>query len=497
MTSETPPLLPRQTYREGQLLGVDAFDREQALHIGLREYQTRQLFTPGILAGLEVAAALAEPPTVGWVLTVTPGAAFDSSGRIILLVDKLRFDERDVAVVEGKATIAIGDPRYFPPGAPRTWRVAIASGEGEGADRKVPQPVISLLAQEPGPDQVALARITVSATAATPPAITVTQGDAGARATLDPSRLPVIDAAGLGGSVPAEKVAGVDAARIVGLIAPGQLQPLPGDKIAGWSALVARVEALEARFPALPDTAPARRPLKGCLLGGATFIGTRLDLAMLTNTGLTFQALVRPARLQGELPLMSAVFPMIDSPEVAAAVLPETPASLAVSLLDGRPHLRFVTQGDGGPAIRSLTGRHTLLPGLWALITMTLAEDGAAALYFDGVETATLPAGGAAVLGELLLLATEGRQLFRGEAAWFALWSGARSARQVAATPDRFLTLREVTTTWRNEGLAGYWPLARGQKDDVPNLADSAAGGRLAPSWQMPSAWTDGEPEGG
>lgn len=72
------PVIIKENYFSGQILQVEDFKTEQEFHAQQRCYQTRQLFSPGVLTGLQVTGK-------DKTITVAEGAALDEKGQQILL----------------------------------------------------------------------------------------------------------------------------------------------------------------------------------------------------------------------------------------------------------------------------------------------------------------------------------------------------------------------------------------------------------------------------
>ncbi|MEU8261576.1 LamG domain-containing protein [Micromonospora sp. NPDC048999] len=248
MTDGPPPLILRPVYQNNQVLKVDDFVREQTLHVASRQLQTGVLFRPGILTGFTVTPG-PSPAGTGAVasVTVSPGAALDDQGRLILLVDRAEFEGAAVSAVGGQFTLPLHAPRPVSPGEQVSVQLVVGFREEPvpgAANQARPAPVFSLVVpqrQEP-PESVMLAEVTLTAAGAAgqpgtpgdmPLAVTVDPA-VGWTATLSPGRLPPIDASQITSGVldPARVPATqpddgpIPAERIVGPLGPEQIPAL-------------------------------------------------------------------------------------------------------------------------------------------------------------------------------------------------------------------------------------------------------------------------------
>src|SRR5712675_1320821 len=84
-----PPDDPRErlNYFNGQRLAASDFRAEQGHHTGMRRVLNRSLYSPGIVAGLEVELPKPRPPELAdkHSVIVKRGLAFDHLGREIFL----------------------------------------------------------------------------------------------------------------------------------------------------------------------------------------------------------------------------------------------------------------------------------------------------------------------------------------------------------------------------------------------------------------------------
>jgi hypothetical protein len=107
----TIPSILRETYQKGQILQVADFETEQNFHIQHRNFQTRQLWSPGILVGLEVN-------TVDNTVVVATGAAIDENGQHILLAESKTLEVPG----DGAYQLLISDAMTAVPGQPNQLR---------------------------------------------------------------------------------------------------------------------------------------------------------------------------------------------------------------------------------------------------------------------------------------------------------------------------------------------------------------------------------------
>src|ERR1041385_4730212 len=124
MPLNDPHAIPKENYYDRQLLTVEDFTRERDFHIAHRELQTRLLFTPGCLMGLNV-----QPGTVPSQVQVTPGIAFDGSGQQIILVDSATLNNASLALQSGAFVIDLNNSSYYTIGQQRSWLLTIAYQE--------------------------------------------------------------------------------------------------------------------------------------------------------------------------------------------------------------------------------------------------------------------------------------------------------------------------------------------------------------------------------
>jgi hypothetical protein len=242
MNDRRPTANPRPVYASEQLLVLDDFQAEQAFHEQARYQQNRWLYTAGVVAGLEVN--LMSPPDAQPVagkpaplaLAVTPGAAFDEPGRLLVLGGsggQLRLDL----------------PPYYQPGTTQSLVLGLLFGESPAQDNRVTAaPLLSLWsAAALPPDAVVLANVSVDAPPEPPPP--TTGGDAfpqscnltvvidtgvTVKAVLQSYALPRIPASQVDG-LPAPD-GPVAANRIHGTLEPCQLPRIPASQVDGLPA---------------------------------------------------------------------------------------------------------------------------------------------------------------------------------------------------------------------------------------------------------------------
>jgi hypothetical protein len=346
-------------------------------------------------------------------------------------------------------------------------------------------------------------------------------GDAGAlvRGTLPAERLPPIDPGLLSRPVPPERIESVPAPRITGLIAPEQLADIPAFRIVAGSRpgspslidrMTERLEALERRvygvlsgplldggqFLKLQRTVALGEPLAGPGGPGVLVLEQPGDLVAdraarpgilrrffpprappAGDSRFTIQALVRAASLSEDQPIVFCDYP---GPDPAAPLrAPVARTDLFTLLLrQGALTLRIHAPEFPFPDPPvELTTRLIAPLGAWALVSLTW-DPGFVALHLNGAEVGRWAMRGVVPAHYRLRFATDGQKNFKGAAAWFALWSEARAAAEIAATPRRRFLPAEISA-WKAQGLRGYWPLDGLEGLDAPDLADGGNSGRL------------------
>lgn len=102
MTNDIPKII-KEKFQNGQLLHVADFEREQNFHLQHREFQTQQLFSPGVLTGLTVSSE-------GETITIAPGAAINGGGQQILLLEETKINiTTDILSADEEKELVISD----------------------------------------------------------------------------------------------------------------------------------------------------------------------------------------------------------------------------------------------------------------------------------------------------------------------------------------------------------------------------------------------------
>ncbi|GMV06629.1 MAG: hypothetical protein AMXMBFR53_29050 [Gemmatimonadota bacterium] len=239
------PLTPilRPVYQDGQLLNADDFVKEQALHVSLRELQTRLLCTPGVVVGLGVGPGPAlVGKKAGSTLAVQAGVAFDPSGRVVTLVDHARFDGADVQPTADGFVLCLDDARWYAVGSTRRWYLTLSFGEEPvpgSASRLRPAPLVGLVAQEAGlpAGALILAGLAVQVVGTAQSLQIDLDPSVASAATLAPERLPGVPAAKLTGTLAVDQIPAVPAEKLTGTLSVDQLPGVPAAKITGTLAV--------------------------------------------------------------------------------------------------------------------------------------------------------------------------------------------------------------------------------------------------------------------
>jgi hypothetical protein len=256
MAQNNLPIILKEHYSDGQLLGLDDFVTEQDFHIQHRELLTSLCYTPGVLNGFAVQAVSGQLQ-----VQVDPGVAIDSQGHQIVLVDIARLGTQEFATQAGKVVIDVSDPQYTRTGS-KSWVLSVAFNE-EAVPQQTNQmkqvPLFALL--DPGtisPGQnsastvpLALLNFTVSQTTVTtkdasgkPVEKTVTtvtlQVDSSPRvnAALASPLVPSLSADKITGQLQANQILNLSADKITGQLQADQIPKLDSDKI-DWSTVKA------------------------------------------------------------------------------------------------------------------------------------------------------------------------------------------------------------------------------------------------------------------
>jgi len=331
--------IPRQRYYNNQVLFAADFVREQAFGAEFRELQTRLLFTPGILAGVGVANGAPGQAQV------SPGAAVDGSGQVIVLVDTATLAGAPVPVQNGVFVIDLSPTQY----QGSTWLLTVQFAEVQNPNdasqyQQVPAFALTRDGTAPAAGQVPLARLTVTAAPPPPPPpqgqpapppqppTVAVDASVATAVTLSPARIPVLNAA----SIP-----GLDAAKIAtGTLDPARIPPLDASAIATGTLAAARIPPLDASAIGSGTLAPARiPPLDAASIGSGTFDPARipaLDAAKIA-TGTFDAGRIPPldASAIGSGTLAPARIPPLDASAIATGTLaldriPDIPASKVI-----------------------------------------------------------------------------------------------------------------------------------------------------------------------
>jgi hypothetical protein len=354
MSQDAIGAIPRQRYYNNQILYAADFQREQAFGLGLRELQTSLFFTPGILSGVGVANGA--PGQV----QVSPGAAVDDAGQVILLVDAATLAQAPVPVQNGVFVIDLSPTQY----QGSTWLLTVQFNEVQDPNdasqfQQVPVLALSPDGSAPAAGQVPLARLTVTAAPPPPPpakgqptpppqppTVTVDTSVA-AGVTLQSARVPALNAAAIGS----------------GTFAPALIPPLDASVIDSGTLAIGRIPTLDAAAIGSGTFAPALiPPLDASVIDSGTLAIGRippLDAAAI-GSGTFAPALIPPLDASvidsgtlaiGRIPTLDAA--AIGSGTFAPALIPPLDASAIATGtlgLDRIPDIPADKVIGGGPA---------------------------------------------------------------------------------------------------------------------------------------------------
>jgi hypothetical protein len=243
MAQDNIPIILKEQYSDGQLLGVDDFVRERDFHIQNRELLTRLSYTPGVLTGLAVQTGPGQAQ-----VQVDAGVAIDTQGRQIILADSAKLNNAPIGKQSGKFVIDLNAPQYYSVGALKSWLLLVAfHEEAVGQD---PQESSQM-------KQVPLFTLVDSATISTghnsaaivPLALVNVTASETTVSSKDPSGKPVntkvitvdvqVDSsARLNTSLASQLVPNLSAGQITGPLNPDQIPKLGSDKL-DWSTVKA------------------------------------------------------------------------------------------------------------------------------------------------------------------------------------------------------------------------------------------------------------------
>lgn len=148
------PSIKQEIFKNGQLLSATDFETEQAFHVNHREFQTRSMFSPGILAGLSLSAN-------GRQLLLSPGALIDENGSHIILSTRVKFESQPIDTQDAAFIFSLSDAKYVG----KTWQVKVSSNmvaSNESNHWIENFPTVELIGEHaPITDGIVIARITV------------------------------------------------------------------------------------------------------------------------------------------------------------------------------------------------------------------------------------------------------------------------------------------------------------------------------------------------
>ena len=186
MSTTTIPKITKEAYYTGQLLKVADFMTEQDFHIQHREFQTKEMFSAGLLSGLVVANPAAK------TITITSGAAIDDSGKLILLGEVATYKGQQMTLSNSVLTLDLTAQ------SEGSWQLTIQNNfiaVTGTKNQEINSPLIALVAKGSSiAGSILLAEIEVSAAA-----LTLTNKSTNVQVRA--SRLPQQDVANLNASV--------------------------------------------------------------------------------------------------------------------------------------------------------------------------------------------------------------------------------------------------------------------------------------------------------
>jgi|CXWL01.1.fsa_nt_gi hypothetical protein len=273
--------ISKEQYYNQQLLKVEDFQREQNFHIAYRDLQTRLLYTPGVLIGLDVTL----DATKGLV-TIGPGLAINSLGRQIILVNGAVFDDADVLPTSVGFTIDVSHNQS------QNVTLLLTIEYNEESDSSNPNqwkvfPMLALTDTATGKaavTQVSLATITIATSGPKEKPVVDYKLDTSVRAsaslvteqqninadqiisgTLDAARIPDLDAEKItSGLLNVDLIPHLPISKL-GKLEAGNIPDLSADKITSGTLIADRIPELSAdkissdvlkieRIPDIPST---------------------------------------------------------------------------------------------------------------------------------------------------------------------------------------------------------------------------------------------------
>ncbi|GFN32236.1 hypothetical protein [Paenibacillus xylaniclasticus] len=235
MANNMIPTILKERYYANQLLNVDDFNRERDFHIASRELLSSFFIQSGILQGLDVSQGSQNN------VLISPGAAIDERGSLILLTDRAQLADNTIVAQSGSVAIDLSADVY----ANKTWLLVIQAHDTQVADNALQCcPILTLLepsSASPDSTQIPLSKITVTSTGTTPEDITITISlDSSVRqlSKLQAIRLP---------ELLASQIPDLDASKVVsGVLDAAHIPDLDASKIASGLLDAALIPALDA-----------------------------------------------------------------------------------------------------------------------------------------------------------------------------------------------------------------------------------------------------------
>ncbi|WP_202113378.1 hypothetical protein [Paenibacillus sp. MMS18-CY102] len=253
MANNVIPTILKQRYYTNQLLNVEDFNRERDFHIASRELFSSFFVQSGILQGLDVSQGDQNN------VLISPGAAIDGRGSLILLTDRASLAGNTVLAQAGSVAIDLSDAAF----ANKTWLLVLQSHDTQIADNQLQScPILALLdtsSMTPDSTQIPLSKISVASTGTAPDDVTITIAlDESVRQTsclqanrmpeLSASQIPALDAGKIvTGVLDATQIPALDAGKIAtGVLDAAQIPALDAGKIATGVLDAAQIPALDA-----------------------------------------------------------------------------------------------------------------------------------------------------------------------------------------------------------------------------------------------------------
>ncbi|EFM12285.1 hypothetical protein PaecuDRAFT_0965 [Paenibacillus curdlanolyticus YK9] len=253
MANNVIPTMLKQRYYANQLLNVEDFNRERDFHIAGRELLSRFFVQNGILQGLDVSQGSQNN------ILISPGAAIDERGSLILLTDRAQLAGNMVLAQSGSVSIDLSEAAY----ANKIWLLVIQSHDAQVADHALQScPILTLLdtsSATPDSTQIPLSQITVTSTGTAPDIITITirldesvrqasSLQAGRMPELSASQIPALDASKMtSGVLDAARIPVLDVNKMTaGALDVNRIPALDASKIASGVLDAACIPALDA-----------------------------------------------------------------------------------------------------------------------------------------------------------------------------------------------------------------------------------------------------------